>query len=354
MKHLWRYYLSIFVILAISAGFLYYLESEQATEKKSSNNTTEATVPVETIPKETSESETSFSFVIAGDMMLDRNIDYNFRGQKIYDLFSNFGQEVFQGADLSMVNLEGPISARPIPADNSESLVFNFPPTTPDLLNWLHINAVGLANNHTLNAGASGLSYTRKVLTEKGISNFGNPNNIDAASVGRFDNGKIKVSVIAAQLIDNKTSLVPLITTEKANGYKVIVFPHWGTEYEAKNSIIQQNMAHAWIDAGADLVLGSHPHVMQNAERYKDKFIFYSLGNFVFDQNFSIPTQRGLILAGIFSGNAIEIKLIPIKSVKFKPELMIEDEKTVIVNKIRAELDLSACLDHECDRISIE
>ena len=91
----------------------------------------------------------------------------------------------------------------------------------------------------------------------------------------------------------------------------VVVMPHWGVEYSRERTLTQQKLAHAWIDVGADLVVGSHPHVVEPIEVYKGRAIFYSLGNFVFDQGFSKQTQEGLGVGVSFKTDGVAFSLLP-------------------------------------------
>lgn len=281
------------------------------------------------------------SFIIGGDMMFDRMIDSTFRDNKIFDIFSNLGGRLFWGTDLSIANLEGPVSGEPIPIDTgANNMIFNFPPKTPDVLKFLHLNAVSLANNHTLNNGKSGLANTIKMLNDEMIIPIGAQAKFDDLSVARFGGGNAKISVVAIESLEVDTDLSDTIRQEKANGSKVLVFPHWGTEYETTHNANQSKLAHAWIDAGADIVLGSHPHVIQDAELYDGKPIFYSLGNLLFDQTFSSETQHGLIIAGEFKGESLSLVLLPTVQKKLKPELLRGDEKTAFITKMRNYLKL--------------
>jgi poly-gamma-glutamate synthesis protein (capsule biosynthesis protein) len=280
------------------------------------------------------------TFTIAGDSMFDRAVDYKFRENKIYDIFANFGDRVLSGTDLSMLNLEGPISAEPIPADQSESLIFSFPPKTVDVLKWLDINAVSLANNHTMNAGKAGFANTLKVLKENDIIAIGSANTFDETSIARFGSGTSKLSVITIESLEVSKDLTEIIKAEKVAGNRVMIMPHWGTEYEPIHSNSQEKLAHGWIDAGADIIIGSHPHVVQDAELYKSRAIFYSIGNLVFDQTWSEPTQKGLIIAGRFKAESLELVLLPTVSKKIQPQLLRGAEKTDFITKIRADLGL--------------
>lgn len=277
------------------------------------------------------------TFIIGGDMMFDRGIDSHFRGDKLYDVVSNLGDKLFANADLSMVNLEGPISETEIPADNTaNNMIFNFPPKSVDVLHWMGVNSVSLANNHTNNNGKKGLVNTKNVLTSNLIVPVGQESVFDEESIKRFNSNNKQISVIALNILETNPDISDLIKNEKSSSSFVIVYPHWGTEYSQSHGDQQEILAHRWIDAGADLIVGSHPHVIQDAEVYKGKPIFYSLGNLLFDQNFSKETQRGLIVAGEIRGDKLKLVLLPIVSNNFKPELLAGGEKINFLSNFRA------------------
>ena len=106
----------------------------------------------------------------------------------------------------------------------------------------------------------------------------------------------------------------------------IIINIHWGKEYQGKNNQAQQNLAHQIIDTGADLIIGHHSHVVQNIELYNDKLIFYSLGNFIFDQYFSKEVQQSIAI-GVEINSSNEIyHLFPINSQLSQPFLMSQQE----------------------------
>jgi poly-gamma-glutamate synthesis protein (capsule biosynthesis protein) len=97
-----------------------------------------------------------------------------------------------------------------------------------------------------------------------------------------------------------KTDILKLLADIKIadqNSDQVIIFSHWGNEYEQKPTDQDISLAHSFIDHGADLVIGAHPHVIQSKEIYQGKYIYYSLGNFVFDQYFDDEVRCGLVLS---------------------------------------------------------
>lgn len=286
--------------------------------------------------------EPSSTFVIAGDAMFDRNVWHNYKGIGLKKIFANFGTRPFRGADLSLLNLEGPISASEIDDDwKSGSMVFNFPPETSSVLKYLNVGAVSLANNHSANAGASGLANTKKVLGDAGIKYFGQAEGFDkVASTVRLD-GPIPLSVIGVMALSDfdETALEAKIKTEKSAGRAVIIFPHWGEEYKESHVASQESLAEKWIAAGADLTVGSHPHVTEDFEIIDGKPIIYSLGNFVFDQFFSTETQEGLVIAGTISKDKITLSFLPTREKVVKPEFMTGAAKTA---KIKTFLDINS------------
>ena len=108
-----------------------------------------------------------------------------------------------------------------------------------------------------------------------------------------------------------------IAAARKAGADVVIVFPHWGVEYRAKPTSVQRNLAHAAIDAGADLVIGNHPHWVQGMEVYKGKPIWYALGNFVFDQSWSNYTMEGITVELTFAGTDL-------RQVRMRPHLILD------------------------------
>lgn len=304
------------------------------------------------------ENNSEFSFIIGGDMMFDRNIEYHFQGDKLRNVMSEMGNRVFWGTDLSLVNLEGPISRERLPYDNTKgSMIFNFQPETTGVLQWLGINAVSLANNHTLNNGQKGLANTKEILTEAGIAYVGQDAKFNDESIKQFTYGGVKVSVLTIDTLNTDTDLVPIIKSEKEKSDFIIIMPHWGVEYEPIHHPSQESLAYKWINAGADLIAGSHPHVTQDAEIYNGKAIFYSLGNLLFDQDFSAETQRGLIVAGVYNieTKKLTLTILPTLSKKYKPALMTGTEKTTTLSKYRKDFGIeSAEKGYGYDKIELQ
>lgn len=200
-----------------------------------------------------------------------------------------------------MGNLEGPITenqSRSVGSvfGSADNYTFTFDPQVVGFLYDNNIQVVNIGNNHVLNFGTEGFSQTKNLLKSGDIKYFG-----AVGSDSEEDTVHIKRSGITISIINyNQFSEVPIemtlnhIRQEGEKSDIVVVYTHWGKEYEIHSNNLQQRKAHDFVDAGADVVIGSHPHVIQEKEIYHEKTIYYSLGNAIFDQYFSDDTKHGL------------------------------------------------------------
>lgn len=328
--------MKIAVLWAQKSGrekFNLFYNSNSGKENKNLDVETTSVMIGYFLPGEKKTDDTS-TFVFAGDVMLDRLVYHKFKDKELSRVFSKIGQRLFRGVDLSLANLEGPISDSSIDDNIAvDNLVFNFPPETPSALKYLNLNAVSLANNHTLNNGKSGLDNTLKVLDKASIKSVGRPAEIGDESILKIE-APIPISVIALNATSESVELDKLIEQEDELGRFVIVYPHWGAEYIAIHSNIQSKLASKWSEAGADLIIGSHPHVVQDLQMFEDTPTIYSLGNFVFDQGFSKATQQGLVIGGIITKESIKISFFPTEIENCQPRLMGRDGKSEIFAKL--------------------
>jgi poly-gamma-glutamate synthesis protein (capsule biosynthesis protein) len=131
------------------------------------------------------------------------------------------------------------------------------------------------------------------------------------------------------------------ITQAKKSGSFVVVYPHWGEEYKLSVTKTQVDTAHKFIDVGADLIIGSHPHVIEPIEVYKNKAIFYSLGNFIFDQSNTGPTSEGLSVGIVIKENEVIYYLFPIKIRNAQASLMPYVNRDILLSDIALRSDVS-------------
>ncbi len=274
------------------------------------------------------------SVLFVGDIMLDRNVARTIAQEGPEVLFAGV-RELLASTDARVGNLEGTITTNPSIAQRDSSILkFTFNPAQAQAtLGPLHFNALSLANNHTLDFGEFGYDDTRTYLTSPtaGINAqpFGNPyNDQGRLSTELVVKGK-KLCLVGYHGLfeENNGSTIFEIERLRPECWRVVVFAHWGVEYEPHQDAAQETMAHSFIDAGADLVVGAHPHVVEPVEVYKSKAIFYSLGNFMFDQNFSWATTHGLAVRAEFSEQRTCFKLTPTTILQQHASISLEPDR---------------------------
>ena len=243
---------------------------------------------------------------------------------------------LFSAADLAFVNLEAPFSDHGPPA--KKGMVFKAAPEMIAALELAGIDVASTANNHTRDCGSYGIGFTVDWLAKHGIAAVGTGASGDAAHQGAvierhgvrfgflaytFDqsNGNYKDKDERVAMLD-AVGAVRDIAAMSRRADVVIVSMHAGAEYQPLPNEAQKRFAHAAIDAGAKMVIGHHPHVVQPVEEYGGGVIFYSLGNLVFDQFQRKETQNGLVVETFFIGKTlIRYNLIPVDIVKTVPRV---------------------------------
>ena len=202
----------------------------------------------------------------------EQNHDYTYFLRNFKDLFSN--------DDLTIVNFEGTLSTNGERED--KQFAFRGNPEYVNILTSASVEAANLANNHSRDYGEVSLLDTKETLNGAGIVNF------IGDDIAYMDISGIKVGLVGINALNDEgaSSLVPHIKTAKDNGAELVILSiHWGIEKEAEPTDEQRELAHKAVDAGADLVIGTHPHVIEGIEKYNGRYIVYSLGNFCFGGN---------------------------------------------------------------------
>lgn len=261
-----------------------------------------------------SNRQNSATLLFIGDMFFDRQIRkvISNKGEDyIFDCLHNYLKEF----DLVVGNLEGPITDNRSVSLGSEigspqNFVFTFPPLTAKLLHKNNVNVVSLGNNHIGNFGGEGITATHKYLDQAGVKYFGgilgdepilrkNVSGIDFSFVSYNQFGGKSSEQVAQDIKSEKTG-------SKKQNRKVIVFAHWGEEYTVPTEHMKQ-AAKLFADSGADLIIGAHPHVIQESEKIGETLVYYSLGNFIFDQYWNKEVATGLGVVATFSKNNLSI-----------------------------------------------
>ncbi len=291
----------------------------------------------------TTKSRPPLKIYAVGDIMLDQLTNQRL---KEYDPAYPFDRvrDILRQGDVVFGNLESPISQRG-EALPGKRYAFRAAPFAVESLVDGGVNMVSLANNHIMDYGPEAMEDTLDILTEHGIHHAGAGRNMDAAHAGTIMEVKgYKVGLLAytddfavparyrslwqageaeggAALIHDRERIREDILRLRPETDVLLVSFHWGREYTYKITQEQRQLAYLAVDAGADMVLGHHPHVPQGVEIYRGKPIAYSLSNFVFYPFKSYPeTQDTFILGAEFSqGDIISVSLLPLRGGNSQP-----------------------------------
>ncbi|MCB9798096.1 CapA family protein [Candidatus Nomurabacteria bacterium] len=278
-----------------------------------------------------------FSSLNFGDMMLDRSVAKVIEAKGEDALFAPLMEaSLLEGVNEIAANLEGPFADQRRPT--SKSIAFRFDPVLIPMLARHHFSLFTLANNHTTDMGAAGDSESRVNLGKYGIAYYGHQlkDSIeDSLIIREYGNTKVAYIGFDDTIIKTDTDIAAGIIEEaKKRADYVIISIHWGEEYKLISNLRQRNLAHAFVDAGADVVIGHHPHVVEEVEVYNGKPIFYSLGNFVFDQYFSTDTQQGLAVGLIASGDGLLVHLFPLQGKESVVSLMDDPARELFLQAL--------------------
>lgn len=313
----------------------------------------EETAISEEMEKTTKRKNKTVSFTISavGDCTFgtDENFAYEGSMPAKYDEVGDFNyffenvKSVFEEDDLTIVNFEGTLTDSTTRED--KQFAFKADKSYAEILTDGFVEAANLANNHSKNYGEQSYNDTMDALDEAGITNFG----YDRVAIKKVKG--IKVGLVGTYVLADglgvKDSMEKNIQDLKDEGAQVIIASfHWGEEKAEYPNDVQVELAHAAIDAGADLVLGHHPHVLQGIEQYKGKNIVYSLGNFCFGGNMYPSDMDTMIFQQTFTlkggklqeDNVTNIIPCSISSVEdynnYQPTPAAGEKETEILNKI--------------------
>ncbi len=301
-------------------GDIQEMQSEESEQKE-----TNALAPGASIVLEEREDDSPLTITFAGDLLLR---DYFYETLKQYGVTGIMDEAVLhhlKEADLTCLNQEFPIGVTGEPAD--KTYTFRVAPDATPYMVDMGIDVVTLGNNHSLDYGRSALEETFQSLQQAGIGYVGAGRNIEEAKAS-YDveiKGK-KISILGASRVipyvswnasatesglfttyDPEALIEEIEQAEKRSDFTV-VYVHWGVEKSTHPEAYQRTLAKQYIDAGADLVLGSHPHVLQGFEYYNGVPIVYSMGNFIFNNS----TKDSMMIEATLNENlTCSLRVIP-------------------------------------------
>jgi hypothetical protein len=360
---------SIFVFIVVLVFVLFYAVQPELNEKFSApaleKESLKAPAPItagnvglnegNNLPESENKNLTLLFF---GDIMLDRHVGERIKASGTLDwIFYRLNDSgIFQGNNLVSANLEGAVTDNGAHYPPLMGIDFAFSPATVNELAKYNFNYFNIANNHLADQGKNGIIETDKNLTALDFNFAGCPDReVGACTSKIIEKNGLKIGLTGASMVYgtlDENKLIAEVKKLASSTDLVIAQMHWGIEYKHEPAQNQISLAHKLIDAGADIVIGHHPHVVGGLEIYKNKPIFYSLGNLVFDQYFSVDTQEELGVKIITSpshhpqtpppaggespdrrGN-FAINLLPIKSEATRLRLMNESESQNFLEKL--------------------
>lgn len=244
-----------------------------------------------------------------GDVMLGRSVMIT--SLKLNDPTYPFLKvaDTLRASDLVFVNLENPIVANC--PQTSGGMIFCADPVMLKGLKYANISLAGISNNHILNYGTDGLKSTKKYLSDNGITPVSNELVVKEVKGIKF--GFYTLDAVTNGYDLDKTGDTQRLQDADKKVDFLLVMVHWGNEYQPTSNTYQKNLARKLVALGADVIIGSHPHWVQDVEYINGKPIYYSLGNFVFDQMWSTKTREGLAIKLTFEkGKIVKDEKLPI------------------------------------------
>lgn len=295
---------------------------------------------------------------MCGDIILGRTVHTIMTRLNDYAAPFRLVADELGAADLTIGDLECSLSDNITPP--SDPYTFSFMTYTAGVqgLQLGGIDAVSQANNHSMNFGPSGMRDTLAALDKAGIRYFGIGGNLTEARQPTIFNVRgLRIAFLGFDGItghitgatDTSSGTSPLVVENVVDDVSaalkqadvVIPFIHWGIEYTLVPTQEQRAIAHRAIDAGASLVVGSHPHWVQGIEVYKGRPIVYSLANFVFDQEWSLETKQGLIMHLVFHNSKLAaLRFVPVLIENyFRPRVVDGQDMVTILDRVWSSSD---------------
>jgi len=290
------------------------------------------------VPLETeNQTNTQVTLLFTGDIMLGRHVEFLMQREGAQYPFINI-QESLNKTDVLIGNFEGSVPPvhKPTPFG---TFAFSVKKEYLDVLKNVGFNILSLANNHSFDFKASGFTNTKAECLRVGIVCKGHPSALSEESthIIEIDGHKIGLLFLHTLYVSPTQEDIEFLLEELIKETDIqIAYVHWGDEYVLVPNASQRGLAHSLIDLGVDAIIGHHPHVIQSVEIYNDAPVFYSLGNFIFDQYFNQNVQEGLLLYVDISSSSVTYRTKAITSIDTpaQPRPASEEATARIKNRI--------------------
>ncbi|OGG65952.1 hypothetical protein A3I99_04530 [Candidatus Kaiserbacteria bacterium RIFCSPLOWO2_02_FULL_45_11b] len=249
-----------------------------------------------------------------GDIMLARDVERRMRQSGVDFPFAQFS---IPSTSYAVANFESAIPETHVPTANN-TFRFSTPVASLEAVAAAGFTHLGLANNHTFDFGLAGYNHTVSAVWDRGLVPFGHPSVVSEPSYTVIEVDDKEVGVLALHTLysyPTKETLAPVFQVMQEETDIQVAYVHWGEEYVDTPTLAQRNFAKLLAELGIDLVIGHHPHVVQGLEMIENTLIVYSLGNFIFDQYFSLAVQQGLVTKLVL-GEQNYLEIIPVSSLE--------------------------------------
>ncbi len=266
--------------------------------------------------------------LFVGDVMLARAVEKRMYAHSF--LYPYEGIRDFLASFSSVIgNFEASIPKIHVPTQSMQ-FAFSVDKSIAKTLMNNGFTHMSLANNHAYDFGLAGYENAKNVLEESGLRVAGSPLKVSLDEVLYVELDDLRIAVVPIYAVVSPPSHAELRETLEAlasTSDMQIAYVHWGDEYILTNNTAQKKLAYFLIDSGADAVIGHHPHVVQNISLYKDAPIFYSLGNFIFDQYWEENVKKGLALGLQKEEGGVSYLLYPTYKADVGPSVMEAKER---------------------------
>lgn len=220
---------------------------------------------------------------------------------------------------------------------------FSTPTSTLPALREAGVTHASLANNHSYDFGRPGYRHTIRALAAQQITPVGHPRQVATTSTTFLSLAGERVSVTSVNTVLvtlDEEALRQELRRAVAQSDLQVAYVHWGTEYQFAPDEQQRRVAALMASSGVDVIIGHHPHIVQNVEVIDDTLIIYSLGNYIFDQYFSVPVQQGLVVS-LTMGADPHLQLHPVSSVgaRNQPWALRGESRTQFLTTLAARSD---------------
>lgn len=278
--------------------------------------------------------------LFTGDVMLARSVE-----ARIHEVGENHFFDKVLSLHRTARFIVGNFEAS-IPEEHARTPDFTFhfsvDPALLSLLTKAGFTHMTLANNHANDFGTSARENTARLLDENSITPFGNPDGASTSSVTYIHENGRTIALVGMQTVTQNpvySDISALMSTVRKNSDIQIAVVHWGTEYSLTHTPDQEAFAQFLVKEGFDAIIGHHPHVVEDVGSVQGVPVFYSLGNYVFDQYFDPTVETGLTVKVSVSDTALTFRLVPVGTERSVPYVMNDTDAATYLRDLALRSD---------------